>query len=334
MFLFLKKFKNILYASLLLFFIIPTCIFAYSSYVIPGGENIGIQINSKSVLIVGLYKVNDTYPGKDAGLKIGDKIISINNNKVASISDMVSEINKQRTKTSLLIKYERNKTIFETTLTLYADSDMVYKTGLYVRDSINGIGTLTFIDPKSKIFGALGHEIIERTTGQKMEVKNGKIFKSTVTGIEKSVRGNPGEKNARFYSDKTYGSIFENTSAGVFGIYNDELPPKGLIKVAEPSEVTTGPASIYTVLNGETVEEFSINIIKLNSDVNQRQKNILFEITDSKLINKTGGVVQGMSGSPIIQNNKLIGAVTHVIIDDSKKGYGIFIKWMLEEAEN
>lgn len=333
---FLKKFKfkNIIYASLISLLIMPISIFAYSSYVIPGGENIGIQINSKGVLVVGLYKVNNTYPGRDAGLKIGDKIISINNNSVLSISDMVSEINKQRNKTTLLIKYERNKTIFETTLTLYADSDYVYKTGLYVRDSINGIGTLTFIDPNSKIFGALGHEIIERSTGQKIEVKDGKIYKSTVTGIEKSIRGNPGEKNARYYSELAYGSIFENTSAGVFGIYKDSLPNKNLMKVGEPSEVTTGRATIYTVLNGETVEEFSINIIKLNSDINQKQKNILFEITDPKLLTRTGGVVQGMSGSPIIQNNKIIGAVTHVIIDDSKKGYGIFIKWMLEEAEN
>ncbi len=330
---FLKKFKNILLVSLMSFIFIPMSILAYSSYVIPGGETIGIQINSKGILIVGLYKVNDRYPGKDAGLKVGDKIISINNKSVSSISEMVNEISRLKNRTSLLIKYERNKTFYETTLNLQGD-DYSYKTGLYVKDSINGIGTLTFIDPETRVFGALGHEIIEKNTNQKMEVKDGKIFKSEITSIDKSTRGSPGEKNARFYSDKVYGNIYENTAVGVFGIYKDEFPKKNLFQVAEPSEVKLGPASIYTVVSDDQVEEFAINIIRLNRETNQKQKNILFEITDATLLDITGGIVQGMSGSPIIQNNKIIGAVTHVIVDDSKKGYGIFIKWMLEEAEN
>ncbi len=331
---FLKKIKNIILASLLSFFIIPISLLAYSPYVIPGGENIGIQINSKGVIIVGLYKVNDRYPGKDAGLKVGDKILSINNQEILNIAEMVSEITKNKNKNNLLIKYERNNNIFETTLELYGDSEYTFKTGLYVKDSVNGIGTLTFIDPKSKIFGALGHEIIEKNTNQRIEVRNGKIFKSEVTGIAKSTRGNPGEKNARFFSEEVYGYVSKNTKFGVFGVYHNELPQKKLLKVADPSEINVGPATIYTVLSNEKVEEFSINILKLNTEANQKQKNILFEITDQKLLEQTGGVIQGMSGSPIIQDEKIIGAVTHVIVDDSKKGYGIFIKWMLEEAEN
>jgi len=331
---FLKKIKNIIIASILSLFIIPTSLLAYSSYVIPGGENIGIQINSKGVIIVGLYKVNDRYPGKDAGLRVGDKILSINNKIVSSISEMVSEISKTKNKSSLLIKYERGSSVYETTLDLHGENEYTFKTGLYVKDSINGIGTLTFIDPKTKIFGALGHEIIEKNTNQRIEVKDGKIFKSEVTSIEKSTRGNPGEKNARFFSEHIYGLISKNTQVGVFGIYKNELPNKNLLKVAEPSEVKIGPATIYTVLTYEKVEEFTINILKINNEPNQRQKNILFEITDQNLVSQTGGVVQGMSGSPIIQGDKIIGAVTHVIVDDSKRGYGIFIKWMLEEAEN
>lgn len=331
---FLKKFKNIAYAFLLVLYIIPSFVFAYSAYVIPGGENIGIQINSKGIIIVGLYKVNGEYPGKDAGLRVGDKIIAINNADVYTISDMVSEINKSKQYTNLIIRYQRNNVFSETILTLAKHNDNVYKTGLYVKDSVNGIGTLTYIDPNTKTFGALGHEIIEKTTGQKIEVKDGKIFKSDVVGIEKSIRGSPGEKNARFYADKILGSIYNNTVSGVFGAYTGALPNRPSLKVAQPSEVTLGPATIYTVLTEQKVEAFDINIIKLNNNDHQKFKNILFEIIDDKLLDATGGVVQGMSGSPIIQNNQIIGAVTHVIIDDSKKGYGIYLKWMLEEAKN
>jgi stage IV sporulation protein B len=331
---FLSKIKNIIIASLLSLLIIPVSLLAYSSHLIPGGENIGIQINSKGIIIVGLYKVDDRYPGKDAGLRVGDKILSINNTPVSSIADMVAEIGKIKNNSSLLIKYQRNENIYQTTLELVGDDEYSFKTGLYVKDSINGIGTLTFIDPKTKIFGALGHEIIERTTNQRFEVRTGKIFKSEVTNIEKSTRGHPGEKNAKFFTNEIYGLIYKNTPVGVFGIYQKELPNKDLIEIAEPDEVKLGPATIYTVLMNNKVEAFDINIIKLNKQPSQKQKNILFEVIDDQLLNKTGGIVQGMSGSPIIQNDKLIGAVTHVIVDNSERGYGIFIKWMLEEATN
>ncbi|MDD4036274.1 MAG: SpoIVB peptidase [Bacilli bacterium] len=331
---FLKKFKNIIIASLISLFIMPISAFAYSSYVIPGGENIGIQINSKGIIIVGLYKVNGRYPGKEAGLRVGDKILSINNLKVNSISDMVNKINNSHKKTELAIQYERNNLPYETKLYLDKSNNETYKTGLYVKDSINGIGTLTFIDPNTKIFGALGHEILEKNTGQKVEVRDGTIFKSEVIGIDKSIRGSPGEKNAKFYSNIIYGYVTANTPSGVFGIYKKGITEKPLLEVAKPSEVETGKATIYTVLKDETVEEFTINILKTNDDQKQKQKNIFFEITDQRLLEETGGIVQGMSGSPIIQNNKLVGAVTHVIIDDSKRGYGIFITNMLKEAEN
>lgn len=331
---FLKKFKNIILASLISFIIIPNSVLAYSSYVIPGGENIGIQIKSKGIMIVGLYKVQNSFPGRDAGLKIGDKIIAINNTNVLSITEMVSAIANDKEKSSLVVKYERNNKTFETTLNLIKGEGDVYKTGLYVKDTINGVGTLTFIDPNSKIFGALGHEITERSSGQKIEVQDGKIFKSEVLGIDKSTRGNPGEKNARFYYETKYGNIFENTTKGIFGNYNTTMPEKKLLKVADPNEVKIGPATIYTVLSGQKIEEFNINIIKLDIDPNHKQKNILFEITDKNLLTNTGGVVQGMSGSPIIQNDMIIGAVTHVVVEDATKGYGIFIKWMLEEGEN
>ena len=210
--------------------------------------------------------------------------------------------------------------------------DDIYKTGMYVKDKIVGIGTLTYIDPKTKIFGALGHEIDERTTLQKFEIKDGQIFKSNVVGVERSENGSAGEKNASYDESVVYGEIKENTESGIFGEYLDNYPDTSLLKVASSDEVKTGSAIIRTVIDDDNVEEFSINIIRI--DPKNDTKNILFEITDKDLLNKTGGVVQGMSGSPIIQNNMIVGAVTHVIVNDTTKGYGIFITTMLEEGEN
>lgn len=326
------NFKNkLLSCFLILLLISPLNVFAYSDYVIPGGENIGIQINSKGILIVGFYEVNNSYIGKDAGFEIGDKITAINNRDVQNISEMVDAINQDGDKTTVSISFFRNNQEHSLDLTLTKDENNVYKTGLYVKDQINGIGTLTYIDQNSKIYGALGHEITEKTTAEKFEIKDGKIFKASITGIEKSTNGSPGEKNARFYKDEVYGTITENEKSGIFGTYTDTLPEKELVKVASKDEVKLGEATIQTVLKDNIVESFKINIIKIDqkSDI----KNILFEITDPKLLEETGGVVQGMSGSPILQDNKLIGAVTHVIINDSKKGYGIFITTMLEEGE-
>jgi len=331
---FFKKARNILCGFIITLLILPTTAFAYSDYIIAGGENIGIQINSKGILIVGLYKINNTYPGREAGLKLGDKILAINNENVDNINQMVEKINNDSDKESIQISYERYSKTYSTNLKLVKNEESVYKTGLYVKDTINGIGTLTFIDPNTRLFGALGHEIAEKNTGQMMEVKNGKIFKSEVQSISRSSNGSPGEKNAKYYSNIVYGNINENTKAGIFGSYQDNMPNKTLYKVAKPSEVKLGKASIMTVIKNEEVEQFDIDIIKINNNDNQRIKNILFNITDQKLLSVTGGVVQGMSGSPIIQDDMIIGAVTHVIVDEPTKGYGIFITYMLDEAEN
>lgn len=331
---FLKKFKNTFFNIVMsILLIMPNYVFAYSEKIIPGGENIGIQINTKGVIVVGLYKVNDSYPGKDANLKVGDVIIKINDEKTNNISEMVSKIENATNKEKIKITYLRNKETFNTNLKLVKQNDGIYRTGLYVKDSINGIGTLTFIDPNTNNFGALGHEIIESNSGKKLEIKDGKIYKSEITSIDKSSNGNPGEKNAKYYPEEVFGNIKENTTSGIFGKYTDELPIKETIKVGKKEDIKVGKATIRTVLEDENIEEFAINITKIDYDITN-SKNILFEIIDSKLLDKTGGVVQGMSGSPIIQNDMIIGAVTHVIIDDTSKGYGIFITTMLEEAEN
>lgn len=329
---FLKKLKLQIIFPLLILFIMPTNIYAYSKYVIPGGETIGIEVNSKGVLVVGFYEVDSKYIGKDAGFEIGDTITKINGTAVSDINEMVNVVNSEAEKNNQLdVTIIRDDKSSNLTLDMICDSDNVCKTGLYVKDEITGIGTLTYIDPKTTIFGALGHEITERTTGEKFEIKDGKIFKATVTDNTKSENGSPGEKNAIYDEGVTYGSISSNEESGIFGEYTDELLETNALEVGTKDDVKKGEATIRTVINGNEVKEYTINILNVNKD--SSIKNILFEITDEELLNETGGVIQGMSGSPIIQNEKLVGAVTHVIVNDAKKGYGIFITTMLEEGD-
>ena len=329
---FFKKIKNKLIFMLLLL-IIPNITLAYSDYVIAGGENIGIELKSSGIIIVGTYEVNGNNPAKKAGLQIGDKITKINNKEIINIKEMLDYIETIENKDKIEITYIRGEKEYKTTLSLNKDENNIYKTGLYVKDSITGVGTLTFIDPNTSLFGALGHEIIEKNTGQKLEINGGKIYSSTVTGVTKSSIGKPGEKNARYNSNNIFGQIKENTTNGIFGTYTNKLPEKKLYQVGNTEDAVTGDAKILTVIENEKVEEFDIKILKINTS-NNVSKNFLFEVTDTKLLDKTGGIVQGMSGSPIIQNELIIGAVTHVVVDDPTKGYGISIIKMLEEAEN
>ena len=324
------KFKNKLLISFFtLLLIIPLNIFAYSNYVIVGGETIGIEVNSKGVLVVGFYKIDNSFIAKDAGFAIGDVITKVNGKTVEDINSMVSEVEKSNKKATFTIM--RNNSTKEINLNLSEDENNVLKTGLYVKDKINGVGTLTYIDPESRIFGALGHEIIESTTASKFEIKDGKIYDAKVSNILKSRDGRAGEKNANYNRNIIKGIIEENEISGIFGKYNYDINTDNKLEVGKSSNVKTGEAKIRTVIEDDKVEEFTINILKL--DEYSKTKNILFEITDNRLLDKTGGIIQGMSGSPIIQDNRIIGAVNYVIVNSTSRGYGIFITTMLEEGE-
>lgn len=329
---FFKKIKAKIIIFLLTFIIIPTSVFAYSKEIIAGGENIGITLNSKGILIVGTYDINGSSPADKADIKSGDIITDIEGNKVNTIEEMASAINESN-KDEISINYKRNSELKKTKLKLYKDENNIYKTGLFVKDNITGIGTLTFIDPKTKKFGALGHEIQEQSTGKILEIKDGKIFDSSVTGVVPSTDGNPGEKKAEYNSDKVMGITNENTTQGIFGDYTKEIPNKKTYKVANNQDIKEGSAKILTVLKDKEIKEYDIDIIEVNKN-NDKNKNFVFEITDKELLNQTNGIIQGMSGSPIIKDDYIIGAVTHVVVNDPHKGYGIFITNMLEEAEN
>ena len=310
--------RIILYLILL---IMPLNVLAYSNKIIAGGESIGIDIKSDGIMIVGFYRVNGKLNNNN--LKVGDIIYKVENAPVSSISELTKEVSK------VTIGIKRGEDKFDVIFNLYKDGDN-YRTGLYVKDGISGIGTLTYIDPETKIYGALGHEIIESASMKRIEVKKGTIFRSSVTNIEPSAKGYAGTKNAKFYSNDIYGNIVKNTLNGIYGIYTKDTSNKETYEVGPYNDIKLGKAYILTVINKEKKEAFEINI---DNKKEGAIKNIHFEITDNNLLNLTGGVVQGMSGSPIIQDGKIIGAVTHVIVDKPSTGYGILITNMLVEGE-
>ena len=320
---------KLLFISLLLC-IFPIETLAYSSYIIPGGESIGIDIKMDGIMIVGFYKVNGQFNKGIPELKIGDRIVKVKDKYIYSIDDLVNAIEKEMINNKDDLVFRRNDKEYTTTLTLSYDGE-TYKTGLYVKDAISGIGTISYIDPETGIFGALGHEITESNTNSIVEVKTGTIYKALITSIDRSVRGTPGGKNAKFYTNDIKGTIFKNTNKGIYGDYTSTLSERDALLIAPLSEVKKGIATIYTVLKDDYIGEYKINITKI--DETNDIKNLYFEVVDEELLEKTGGIVQGMSGSPIIQNNKIIGAVTHVVVSNPKVGYGIGIVKMLEEGE-
>jgi stage IV sporulation protein B len=310
--------------------------------VIPGGQSIGVKLNSLGVLVVGHHLVEGEHgkisPGETAGIKVGDIITEINGKKIENMSEVASFVQDAGTSGKVLqIGIQRNQKKISTEVSPVKDQkDETYKLGLYIRDSAAGIGTMTFYDPKTKKYGALGHVISDMDTKKPIIVKDGQIVRSTVTSIEKGINGNPGEKLAKFSTDREIiGNIQRNSPFGIFGTLETTLKNGILdkpIPIALSQEVKKGKAKILTVVDGDEVEEYEIEIVSTIPQKFPAVKGMVIKITDPKLLEKTGGIVQGMSGSPIIQDGKLIGAVTHVFVNDPTSGYGVHIEWMLNEA--
>lgn len=315
---------------LLMILLMPINVFAYSDYIYLGGNTLGIEINCDGILVVGFYQIDGKYNKGIPKLKIGDYIKKVNGVDVYTLNDLSNEIEKHTSDNEVEITYERDNKTYITKLDLIL-VDGIYKTGLYVKDSIVGIGTLTYIDPGTGIYGALGHEIIESNSKKIVDIRDGSIFKNQIIGIDKSSVGHAGSKNAKYFYNTIYGNIFKNTNHGIFGTYSADTSNFELIKVGNGSEISIGTAYIETVIEGEKIEKFEIEITNINETSDT--KNITFEIVAKGLLDETGGVVQGMSGSPIIQNDMIIGVVTHVIVDNPYTGYGLFITKMLEEGE-
>ena len=317
-------------AILLTIFILPINVFAYSNKIIPGGNTIGITVSSKGVMVVGFYKVSGKYNDASPKLKEGDYITKINSEEVNTVDDLVRLIKKYERDGKIEISYLRNNVERTSSLNLIKD-DGTYKTGIYVKDEITGIGTLSYIDPETKIYGALGHEVQESTTKEKMEIDDGTIFRNYITGITRSVDGAPGSKNAKFYNNVIYGNILKNSKYGIYGKYDEKYIKNEAVEIKKLSEVKLGKAYIRTVTKGEEIKDYEIEITNINK--NSKLKSISFIVNDEKLLKESGGVVQGMSGSPIIQDGYLIGAVTHVLVENVESGYGISIITMLDEGD-
>ena len=314
--------KKLSFIILLLLF--PLQVFAYSNKLIVKGNPIGIEIHSNGVYIIDFYKINNHYIGKEAGFRIGDQILEVNHQKINSINELNKEINKEENYT---VTIKRNNQIKEIDIVPKKENN-VLKTGLYVKDEINGIGTLSYIDPETKIYASLGHEILESSSMQLFDTSHGYIYEAELNGIKKSKDGLIGEYQASF-NNQILGTINNNDKTGIFGKYQDPLKEETLIEVASKDEILKGTA--YIRMNMGEEKDYEINILSISEK--DPVKNIFFEIKDDALLQETGGIVQGMSGSPMIQNNKIIGVVNYVVINEPNKGYGIFIETMLEEGD-
>lgn len=304
--------------------------------VCPGGQPVGIKLNTDGVLVVGLSDIESKNgkkisPAAEAGIQIGDSIIKINNEPISGSKSLIDMVNKEQ-KLSITIVRNGNNFI-KTVVPSKSDRDGGYKLGIWVRDSTAGVGTLTFYDEKTGKFAALGHPITDVDTGTLLKIKDGTIINSKIISIKKGIKGDPGEVRGMFIDEENaIGNIENNTLCGIYGnkfLTNRKTKP---MEVAFRDEIKEGDAKILTTINQEEPKYYSIKIEKLLRQDSPGPKSMIIKITDPQLLKMTGGIVQGMSGSPIIQNNKIVGAVTHVLINSPDTGYGIYAEWMIKEA--
>ena len=325
-----RRYITLIFAFLFTFF--SPLVDAKSVYL--GGDSIGIEIINEGLLISGTYEVRDNKsiynPSADSDIRKGDVLIKVDNVNVNTLDDLL-EVIKDNKNTEINVTLKRDGASINRKLKLIRDDNNSIKTGLYVKDSMLGVGTVTYYDPENNTYGALGHKMSDSNNEEKL-VK-GNVYSSSVKKIKKSINGNPGEKIASINKEDVIGNIEKNNNYGIYGEYVNVVKDK-LIETATIDEVNEGKAYIYTVVDDNKIEKFEIEITKIRKQESKDVKGITFKITDKKLLNISNGVVAGMSGSPIVQNDKLIGAVTHVVVDNVKYGYGVFIDWMLLESES
>ncbi|MGI6622152.1 MAG: SpoIVB peptidase [Clostridiaceae bacterium] len=312
-----------------------------SQKVIASGAPIGIKLKTNGIIIINVSGVimkdgTRVIPAETAGLITGDILKRAGGKDLNSISDLIDVINNSGG-APIEITYRRQNAEYKTAITpVKSEEDDEYRIGIWVRDSSAGIGTLTFIDPGNKIYGALGHGINDIDTGSLLQVGSGSLLESTIQGIKRGMKGSPGELEGDFLNNpRVVGDIKLNCDFGIFGKIDDKKLNKKwgrLLEIGPHSTVKIGKATILACINKNIVEEFDIEIQRIAKSDLSSTKNMVLRITDQKLLESTGGIVQGMSGSPIIQDGRIIGAVTHVFINDPMRGYGVFIESMLDKS--
>ena len=299
--------------------------------VIVSGAPIGIKLFTEGAVIVGITEVNGEdglrSPAQEAGLRIGDVIIEADGRAVSG-NEQFSEAIANGGE-NIPVKYRRDGVVCETVLTPAKLKEGGYRAGIWVRDSAAGIGTLTFYLPSEGRFAGLGHAVCDVDTGQILPLRSGEIVNVLVTGVVRGRAGRPGELTGTFAGGGNIGVLEQNNSMGIYG--RMDAPPEGMAaELALRNEVSVGPATIFATVEGAQAKEYAVYIEKVNLTDRNPTKNIVIRIDDQELLEKTGGIVQGMSGSPIMQNGKLVGAVTHVFVNDPTRGYGIFAENMLD----
>lgn len=297
----------------------------------PGGMPFGVRIISKGLYVVGFSETdgNECSSAFRAGVRLGDIILKLNNTDINKIEDFKNELSRNGEKPATVTVKRGNSILSFTFTPKYFKNDNSYKAGLMLKDSTSGIGTVTFISPETGAFGGLGHGICDANTGNVIPLSKGIIMDVSINGVTKGKVGNAGELKGVF-NTKKIGKLTVNSSSGVFGIISlDKVdPPEEPLSIAYKEEVKKGEAYIWCTLDGSGPKKYKVYIYDIDTSCSSI-KNFRVKITDPELLNTTGGIVQGMSGSPIIQNGKIIGAVTHVLVNDPTTGYGIFIENML-----
>ena len=305
--------------------------------VTPGGMCIGVSLYTNGVIVAGNSDISceggkKVNPALQAGLFDGEIIVKANGHQLQNARQLGQLVEESKNRPITLTVLRNNKNVDINITPAYDVYEKKYRLGLWLRDSTAGIGTITYADNQNKKYAALGHAITDPDTGTILPVGTGEIVECTINDIVKGRKGIPGELKGSFrLNSPAYGSILANTEFGLYGdTYSDiinKLYPNG-VEMASRNSVKEGKATILTTIDGQGIQEYEINIIKANDQDVKAAKSMIIEVTDQRLLEKTGGIVQGMSGSPILQNGKLIGAVTHVLISDPQKGYALYIDWM------
>lgn len=303
--------------------------------IIPVGSIAGLKLYTNGVLVVGMSEIEGEKPYEHTGIEEGDTILKINNDMVNSTDDLIQKVNMSKGN-EIKVQYIHDNQSKECSIKPVAVKNE-YKIGLWVRDSAAGVGTVTFYEPATQKFGALGHGITDIDTGELIDIASGEFVSANILNIKKGENGNPGKIQGTIEEQDTIGNIDKNTQFGIYGkmknISNLNIDKSKEMEVALRDEIKLGKATILCSLYNRKVEEYEIEIKKIYKENNYNNKSMEIKITDEKLIEKTGGIIQGMSGSPIIQNGKFIGAVTHVLVNSSTEGYAIFGDLMIKQSK-
>jgi len=324
--------KGVLAAAALLLFAAPTAALAEGGpeKLVPMGTAVGLTLRTQGVIVAGVGEIETESgpeaPARDAGLAPGDVILAVNGRELTKAEELAALFGTSEGEVELTVR--RNGAVRQITVEP-CRTDKGAAIGVFVRDELSGIGTLTFYDPETGLFGALGHAVSDSQTGEELPLAEGRLSPAAVENVTPGKPGTPGQLGGAFDKDDVLGVILVNSESGVFGELEDVAHGEPL-ETAAAGEIETGPATIYATVEGEAAQAYDVEIVRVYAGGDNRD--LMLKVTDRRLLDKTGGIVQGMSGSPIVQNGKFVGAVTHVLISDPTRGYGISIQRMIEAA--